>query len=371
MRVLALEPFYGGSHRAFLDGWRDYSRHQWTILGLPPHHWKWRMRHSAITLAREVERQAAGGAEWDILVAGDMLNLAEFKGLADGPWRALPTVLYFHENQLTYPSQVANERDLHLAYTNFTSAMTAEAVWFNSEFHRSEFLSHFDQWLTRMPDYTHRDELREIEYKSRVEYPGIIPAGPERRQPNGQPVLVWPARWEHDKNPELLAAAITSLAGMDLPFHLRLLGQAFPETPPTIEALIDRLGPGRVDATPVPDRQGYLVELRKGDIVVSTAVHEFFGLAILEAISAGCYPVLPNRLAYPEVMGLVAESDADRYLYDGTETGLVERLEKLIRLATSGELWRPDDRLANRAAELFGWETRAGLLDDALDEVAG
>ena len=198
MRVLALEPFYGGSHRAFLDGWRAHSRHRWTILGLPPHHWKWRMRHGAVTLTREVERQAGGGTAWDVLVTSDMLNLAEFRGLTDGPWRALPTVLYFHENQLTYPSQVADERDLHLAYTNFTSATTAEAVWFNSEFHRSEFLSQFDQWLTRMPDYMHRDELRDIERKSAVVYPGIEPVGRTKTRPGPIPVIVWPARWEHD-----------------------------------------------------------------------------------------------------------------------------------------------------------------------------
>jgi len=48
VNILALEPFYGGSHRAFLDGWAAHSRHHWTVLGLSPRHWKWRMRHGAI-----------------------------------------------------------------------------------------------------------------------------------------------------------------------------------------------------------------------------------------------------------------------------------------------------------------------------------
>jgi hypothetical protein len=36
MNVFALEPFYGRSHRAFLDGWVAYSRHDWTVSGLSP-----------------------------------------------------------------------------------------------------------------------------------------------------------------------------------------------------------------------------------------------------------------------------------------------------------------------------------------------
>ena len=51
MRVLALNPYHGGSHRAFLDGWMANSRHRFTLLTLPAHHWKWRMRHAAVTFA--------------------------------------------------------------------------------------------------------------------------------------------------------------------------------------------------------------------------------------------------------------------------------------------------------------------------------
>ena len=38
------------------------------------------------------------------------------------------------------------------------------------------------------------------------------------------------------------------------------------------------------------------------DWVLSTARHEFVGMAVTEALVAGCLPWLPSRLAYPELV---------------------------------------------------------------------
>ena len=35
LKILALEPYYGGSHKAFLDGWIARSVHDWTLLSQP------------------------------------------------------------------------------------------------------------------------------------------------------------------------------------------------------------------------------------------------------------------------------------------------------------------------------------------------
>ena len=73
MRVLALNAYHGGSHAAFLDGWAARSRHDLTVLTLPAHHWKWRMRHAAETFATQA---AALDGTFDAVWCTSMLDLA-------------------------------------------------------------------------------------------------------------------------------------------------------------------------------------------------------------------------------------------------------------------------------------------------------
>src|SRR5664279_2231364 len=81
-RILALEPYYGGSHRAVLDGLTARIDAEWTLLTLPARKWKWRMRGAAISMAQEARALVATGERFDVIFASTFLNLAEFRGLA-------------------------------------------------------------------------------------------------------------------------------------------------------------------------------------------------------------------------------------------------------------------------------------------------
>ncbi|MBT8214185.1 MAG: DUF3524 domain-containing protein, partial [Acidimicrobiia bacterium] len=47
MRVLLVEPYYAGSHRAWADGYVASSRHDVSLLTHDARFWKWRMHGSA------------------------------------------------------------------------------------------------------------------------------------------------------------------------------------------------------------------------------------------------------------------------------------------------------------------------------------
>jgi glycosyltransferase involved in cell wall biosynthesis len=373
MKILTLEAYYGGSHQAFLDGWQKHSKHNFTLLTLPPSKWKWRMRHAAITFAQRVNQllsTESGGtakrsltveAPWDILFCSDMLNLAEFLGLVDESVRRLPKAVYFHENQLTYPVQVESERDYQYCMTNITTALAADAVWFNSDFHRDEFLEAIGTFLKRMPDYQPMEAIDAIRHKSFIHPPGIVPIGHVKERKTGPIRILWAARWEHDKNPEDFFAAMKILKDKGLDFRLNVIGEQFRDRPEVFDWAkayfadhIDRWGYQS-------SRTEYEAALAESEIVVSTANHEFFGIGILEAIAAGCYPLLPNRLSYPTIIRSLVDSENQlaSFLYDGTVGHLALRLAELI---THSAWARP----TLRNIEQYHWPQRTRQMDRAI-----
>ena len=376
MKVLALEPYYGGSHRAFLDGWSSRSRHEWTVLTLPAYKWKWRMRHAAITFAQQVVALADGGASWDALFCSDMLNLAEFLGLLPERIRAgfgRRTTLYFHENQLTYPVRQASERDYQFAFTNISSALAAGGVWFNSAFHRDSFLGAIEAFLARMPDHQPADVPEQVRCKSEVHPPGIDGFGRRGPRPPGPLRICWAARWEHDKNPEDFFEALGRLLDRGVDFRVSVIGERFRDCP----EVFDRVRPKLVDRI---DRWGYQSSradyrqaLTEADVIVSTARHEFFGIGIVEAIAAGAHPLLPRRLSYPEMLGETTETEP--FFYDGSVDELTAKLRGLAEgLSDDGtdrtgllRAVQEEGGVRARLEARFGWSQVVPVMDDALE----
>jgi glycosyltransferase involved in cell wall biosynthesis len=388
MRILALEPYYGGSHQAFLEGWSQAGRHDWTILSLPAYKWKWRMRHAAVTFAGQVRqmmedrrRTADDGRQgsplssalrppaWDLLFCSDMLNLAEFLGLAPPQVRDLPSIVYFHENQLTYPVRAESERDYQFAMTNLTSALAARAAWFNSAFHRDSFLQALQAFLSRMPDHQPFDAVACIHAKSEIFPPGVHGFAPRGPREPGPLRILWAARWEHDKNPEEFFAAIGLLQERHVPFRISVIGEQFREVPAVFARArrqftdhIDRWGYRQ-------NRCDYEAALRAADVFVSTAAHEFFGLSAVEATLAGAWPLVPKRLAYPEVFELGSSPGAEQCFYEGAAQGLANRLADLAgRLAHGDSLFHAAAPIRERLRR-FEWPNLAPLLDEAAERV--
>ena len=373
MRVLALEPYYGGSHRHFVDGWSARSRHDWTLLQLPPYKWKWRMRHSALTLAAEAERRAATGERWDCLFCSDMLNLAELRGLAPGVLGSLPSVLYFHENQITYPVQVEKERDFQFGMTNIVSALAADHVWFNSAFHRDAFLAAIPPFLNRMPDHRPVESVEIIRAKAVVRQPGV-PCLSARRgeRPAGPLRILWAARWEFDKNPECLFEALAALRDAEVPFRVSVLGESFRKVPAVFEWARSEFRRQIETWGFQAQRADYQRALMRADVFVSTARHEFFGISTIEAMVAGAYPLLPRRLSYPELLELVPRGAMETHFFDGGAAQLTRRLRDLAEsLEVSGTIWGATREACEKLAVRFCWSRHAVRLDDALERAVG
>lgn len=304
MRALFIEPWYAGSHAGFADVVTTHIDADWTCLTLPGRHWKWRMRGAAAWFATRPE--LTGGARYDVVLCTSYLALAELRGLVPA-LADVPTVLYFHENQLTYPvrDEYSGERDTHFGFTQLVSARVADACVFNSEHNRSGFLDAGADLLRRLPDAVPPDWIDGIRQRSSVvpvpvELPDIAPAPAAPPDPRG-PLIVWNHRWEYDKGPDALVSALRALAADDVPFRVAVCGEQFRTVPDSLSDGLDALGERVVHRGWLPSRADYLALLARADIALSTAIHEFFGVSMVEAAHHGARPLVPDRLAYPEI----------------------------------------------------------------------
>lgn len=354
LRILALNAFHGGSHAALLEGWERRSRHDFTTLTLPDRRWKWRMRHAAVTFAERVAALVGEGHRWDLVFATDMLNLAEFRGLVPSAVARLPSVVYFHENQLTYPVREERERDLHFGMTNLVSAAAADAVWWNSAYHRDEFLAAGADLVSRMPDFPPTSLVPAIRERSSVLPPGIDPPNGGAEREAGPLRIVWVGRWEHDKDPETFFRALERLDATPVDWRLRVLGESYAEVPEVFPAARERFA-DRIDHWGyAASRDEYRRLLGTSDVVVSTARHEFFGIAVVEAVAAGCRPLVPRNLAYPEVL---RECDPTVF-HDGTAADVASKLAEMAAHPRRG-----DPGFTSEIRDRFAWGRVAADFD--------
>jgi glycosyltransferase involved in cell wall biosynthesis len=305
--VLGFESFDAGSHRQVRQMISAHSHHEWTWLTRPARGWKWRMRLAAV----ELLEQAGDRLEEpiDAIVASSLMSAADLRALLPAHLRATPLILYMHENQAAYPlsdhPKVDPKRDVHFALTNLTSILASDLVIWNSLWNKTSFLEGMDRILGRANAVGLTGWQQKVEQRSRVIWPPVEPPPAEvmaePRVSHNSTRVIWPHRWEHDKGPEeLLEIADRYSEPLDL--RWTILGEQYPDVPPALGEFQQRFA-ARIDHFGFePDRQRYWEHLARADWVLSTARHEYFGIAVAEALLAGCLPWLPPRLSYPEVL---------------------------------------------------------------------
>lgn len=303
MNILVIEPYYSGSHKSFLTGLQEHSRHHIIPIKLDYKGWKWRMHGDSLTLA---QLTSAVQEEIDVLLVSSMANLPAYLALTNPRFAYTPKIMYMHDNQFTRPLPEGEERDLTFCYVNYLSMLVADKLLFSSQFHLDDLLQALPDFLENYPDDRHFHTIEQIREKSVVMYPGMdlktFDAQPDTRKNNKVPVIVWNQRWQFDRNPAMFFRVLNRLNDIDLKFELILAGDSRHQKPDEFEKAWKRYGQRISHFGYVEDKENYSRLLHSGDIVVSTASYEFFCIPILEAVYCGCHPLVPNALHYPELI---------------------------------------------------------------------
>ncbi len=358
MRIILLEGFYSGSHRQWADGLKKYSQHEITILSLPGRFWKWRMHGGAISLANQYKDLAFRP---DLILATDMIDVSVFLALTRRSTADIPVIVYFHENQLTYPWSPTDQdpelkRDLHYAFINYQNALSADHVLFNSKYHQDSFHDSLPEFLKKYPDHHNLDTINQIKSRS-----SILPVGVDckeldkyasEEEANEIPHILWNHRWEYDKDPQLFFETLFALKDSGVDFKLIVLGAKSGKQPPIFAQAKQKLRDQIVHWGFAPDRASYIQWLWRADVLPVTARQEFFGISVVEAIFCNTTPLLPKRLSYPEHIPLYWQKEL---FYDSD----AEFSTQLTHLLTK----KAKPELRSRIAEKYGWPVVTALFD--------
>ena len=380
MRVLLLSAYDALSHRYWREGMvENFPDVDWTVLSLPPRYFNFRVRTNPISWL--LEQRVALEQDYDLIIATSLVDVVTVRGLFAN-LAQVPLWLYCHENQFAYPSstQTANNKRalLEPQMVFLYGCLCADAISFNSDWNRSTALAGMRQLVARFPEKWNSALITTIANKADV-LP--VPLQLHASQPlsalmldsdrqssdegthNNVPLaawgadrpcqLVWNHRWEYDKGPEHLLALIVALKDSGLHCTIHVVGQQFRQLPDSFEQIkqlltVDGPASNRLRLGQwgfVESRTEYVSLLKSCDVVISTALHDFQGIAVLEAVQQGCLPLLPNQLVYPEQF-------AATYLYDWHPAPAINADAMVAKL---GEWRRPQARPHCPALDHYAW----------------
>lgn len=341
MNILVLSAYDAESHKSWRLGLvAAFPEHSFTTLTLPPRYFSWRIRGNSLSFADSLKNDPR---YYDLVVATSMVDLSTLIGLV--PKLAnVPSLLYFHENQFAFPKTAHTHSSIEPKMVTLYSALSATVLAFNSRYNYETYCDGFAKLLKRFPDEVPSSLTNQIKIKSQVLPVPLLDdvfnstevkehSTSDKRCPS----VVWNHRWEYDKGPDRLLALLKALpAQARIRFHI--LGQRFKTCPDEMEVIKRLLGErdwlGHWG--PIESRKEYLECLSSSDVVLSTAIHDFQGLSILEAVARGCVPLVPNRLAYREYIDSAYRYSSFDDDIDREASAAADKLVSVLESAGSG-----------------------------------
>tara|TARA_R110002094_G_scaffold27511_2_gene40567 strand:- start:1278 stop:2408 length:1131 start_codon:yes stop_codon:yes gene_type:complete len=342
VNILLLSAYHAVSHKYWCDGLvAAFPEYNWQYLTLPPRFFNWRVRGAPLSWL--TGDSAVLAKKYDLLIVTSMVDLATLKGLFPSLAHT-PSLCYFHENQFEYPKTRQQHASVDAQMVNLYAALAADRVVFNSAFNRDSFFSGVNRLLAKLPD--HRPAAIEPLLIAKVEVLPVplndsvvsrfLNTGPDQGfcqrwgiGANSRSIrIIWASRWEYDKGPDRLLAILEALEKRGVDYRIAIVGEQFRHAPQQFESIKQAFGDQIVQFGFVPSKEDYYQWLASAQIALATSIHEFQGLAMLEAVAAGCVPVLPRRLAYPELV-------PGGYLYDSDEKSLHREAQAAVDLIES------------------------------------
>jgi len=302
MKGLLLSAYDAGSHKYWRQGLvSGLNEIDWTVLTLPARYFSWRIRGNPISFIEQYSNELS--QEYDFIIATSVVDLATLRGLIPS-LAVIPALVYFHENQFEYPQSKLQKSNLEAQMVNLYSAMAADLIVFNSDYNRSSFLSGCEVLMKKLPDFTLKNiSARLLQKSSIIPVPitdSLFKLAPQVPLTDSPIKILWNHRWEYDKGPDRLLLFLVALSARKVSFEINIVGEGFRTIPAEFEQIKQQFSQQVKAFGYIASVEDYFKLLSECDIVLSTAIHEFQGVAVMEALAVGCMPLVPDRLSYKE-----------------------------------------------------------------------
>ncbi|MFP4673119.1 MAG: DUF3524 domain-containing protein [Opitutales bacterium] len=361
MRVLLLSAYHSASHRYWCDGlMRAFPEVEWTLKTQPARHFSWRVRSSGWLWALDSDPDFRKPC--DLILATSLAGVVPMKAMCPA-LQGTPLWVYFHENQFAHPLSERQHAE-HQAGWQFQSlqnAFCADWISFNTAFNRTTFLEGARRLLRKFPE-----KLPEAAVQRLSEHSDVLPVPLTREfkafrnTPKTRNLILWNHRWEWDKQPERFLAALIALHREGFDFELAMLGSGGGRKN-KFEAEAEELK-SRIVQWGEVDPDSYKDWIARADLGVSTAIHDFQGLSMLELAQAGATVIVPKRLAYPECL-------PQAHFYEGHPGDAHKDIEDLKAALTT--LLQSEERPRHDTRNLPEWERMRELYHKRLARLAG
>lgn len=228
--------------------------------------------------------------DWDTLIVDEGQHASDLFIWDRSVYGSFPIIYIQHASHIStgWPGCGA----AFLVCREVADMLCATQTWFFSKYHMNLALSHYSQFLQS-------EVLSEVRDRSRVIYTGIdvdTMRVPRVVGASGSIRLFFPHRMRSDKGVDRLLKFIKALIERDPKLDITLVSRpGYTQVWDEIKSLVTTETIGWLE------RGAYLELAATCDIIFSNPRHENFGLAVLESVAMGCYPILFNGLSYAEL----------------------------------------------------------------------
>lgn len=364
-KLLLVSAYDATSHRGWAEQIiRGCPEYAWTPIYGAARNFAWALRGRPLQWFLDPKLAPVLEQEFSGVVVTSTVDLAAMKALFPA-LRSRPTLLYMHENQFAYPSNPAEDpkrasrqqaHRIDACMVQLYALLAADLVVFNSEYNRASMREGITKLMAKMPVALDLSRIDRCLDRARiVAVPledGHNKLPRSGRGEAGAPVIVWNHRWEFDKAPERFLAALDRLSEEGVDFSLMLLGPNADQSHPVLREILQRHAARVWIHQNIENREAYFRALASADIAVSTALHDFQGVSMMEASRCGVYPVVPDRLAYREFY-------PPRFRYPSFPADPERECEALVRAIKSAIEDRQAGLALPRQMQRYNWSALA------------